>query len=211
MKGLMQFDFQSNKKTILLATLCIGAFVVYALVKGGSQALTTLPAAVYLSQVLMLTSYIKDAKEGLQKYLFSMPIGKRDYILSKLTYPLIFGLVASALISLECLLGGKMDLATIPFIFLGILLINLFLGSLQLIFLVKFGEERGRFVLAGVIIVFVVLVNLFRENTDFLQKIYLQMEGSSWILIASLCILLGGLMVYGLVRGAIGLLEKKEY
>lgn len=211
MKGLMQFDFQSNKKTSLLATLCIGAFVVYALVKGGSQALTTLPAAVYLSQVLMLTSYIRDAKEGLQKYLFSMPIGKRAYILSKLTYPLILGLVASLLVSLECLLGGKMDLATIPFIFIGILLINLFLGSLQLIFLVKFGEERGRFVLAGVIVVFVVLVNLLRENTDFLQKIYLQMEGSSWILVASLCILLGGLMVYGLVRGAINLMEKKEY
>lgn len=207
MKNLICFDFVSNRKIVLFSSIFLGILTIYGFLKNQVQAYMTLPACIYLSMILMGSSYIKDCKANFQKYLFSMPLGRKEYILSKLIYPLCFGIFSSGILCISLGKGNNFSMGQLALIFLGIIILFLLLGAIQLIFLVKFGAERGRIIQGIIFILFFICVNFLKKNSSLFTNFQVQLNEFSWILI----LLASLLLTYLFVKDSIGAMEKKEY
>lgn len=210
MRGLIWNDLYNighNAKQMLLIVVVWGA----CFYNGADEGAYLLAFSV-LFGMMTVTTFAFDEKCGWTKYAMILPIQKRDYVLAKymvnIIFPLMGCLTGIILTAAVTMIQGNLSGETI--LEGGILGISLalLLGSVFIPLLLKYGSEKARVIILGVVAV-PVLLGLFlnRIAGTFLENIWMKI--SEWGIYAFLVFVLI-VMIFTMIA-SICIFEKKEF
>jgi len=147
MKALLYKDLVSGKSTYLLAlviVLVIAAYLTF------NEAMVIIPFLfAFMPMVLNTISFSKETKSDFAKFAFTTPITRKDYVKSKYSVAILFGMVA--LLSgciLGCLECVSLNLALI--IGMVSFALPIIISSIQIPFILKFDEGKGGIVIVAI-------------------------------------------------------------
>lgn len=206
MKALVRKDLATIKSTLLLSLvlcLAIGAYAIYEKVY-----LMIPPIFLLLSLIVTSTSYGYDVKADFEKFAFSMPIEKKDYVFSKLFFALAFGILGALSIFIILRIKTDMELADIFLIALLSFIACLMIAAIQLPFVLKYGAERGRLVFIISYAIIFAGLSLIRDNLISFSNISRTFTTST--LRFGLCCI-GLVIIFICVHASIKIMEKKEF
>lgn len=150
MRGLLIKDLLTLKKQGKLLAIMLAFYVVLGLAMKEVAAFGSM--VIVVCAMLPVTAMSYDERAGWDKYALSMPVTRRDIVLSKYVLGLIFCAVA-------VLVVAAFGVATRPEQVAGSLAGSLVLGAAGLIFqsilfpiFFKYGVERGRLLMLAVIL-----------------------------------------------------------
>lgn len=163
MKALIFKDLLLIKKQLLLA---LGLFIVSIFAR-----ITTVPIlCIILSLQLVLITLSHDVKSNFEKYLFSMPISKTQYLLSKFFLPVLLGIIASAFTLYILITKSNFLLTHSIFISIYIFIFTILLNSIFLCFIFKYGIEKARYAVTILLFSIIVICSFFIEKIMYLFK-----------------------------------------
>ena len=158
MWGLMLKDLINIKKTLRVYAILI---VFYGVLSYMGEAASGLMGVIMcLTGLLPITAISYDERAKWDRYALTMPVSRRDMVLSK--YLLGIALLIPAL--LVCLLFGmivKMDLLENAVICLSLAMVSILIMSLVLPIIYRFGVERGRIAMMIVLFTPTILIYVF--------------------------------------------------
>lgn len=210
MRGLIWNDLYNighNAKQMLLIVVIWG-FCFY---KGASEGSYLLLFSI-LFGMMTVTTFAFDEKCCWTKYCMILPIEKRDYVLAKYMVNIIFsimgcltGIVLTAAITI--IQGSLSGEKILKFAVNGISL-ALLLGSVFIPLLLKYGAEKARVIMLGVIALPVLLGFLLNRITGTFWE-------DAWMVISrggAYTLLIFALLVMGITMViSIHIFEKKEF
>lgn len=170
MKGLLLKDFALMKmqKNFFIIILGIAAFITI-LEKNISFPMGFLPIVISL---FTLSTISYDEFDNGNAFLFSLPITRKDYVLEKYIFGLISGimfLLLGTVISLVVIGITKTGSFNEIFLTAGSLFPTILLIlSIMLPFILKFGGEKGRIAIIGVMGFIFVIGLLLIKTTEYL-------------------------------------------
>lgn len=170
MKGLLLKDFALMKmqKNFFIIILGIAAFITI-LEKNISFPMGFLPIVISL---FTLSTISYDEFDNGNAFLFSLPITRKDYVLEKYIFGLISGIMSLLLgtvISLVAIGITKTGSFNEIFLTAGSLFPTILLIlSIMLPFILKFGGEKGRIAIIGVMGLIFVIGLLLIKTTEYL-------------------------------------------
>lgn len=164
MKGLIIKDFFVLKKQLLPFGAFILVYFFIALISDNSSFFTGM--IMVLSAMLPISTFSYDEKSGWNKYALTMPVSKSQLVKSKYLFSGILISTATVLAFLNSLLiratGNDTDTAFSENLLS--LLIVMFIGTLMLSLtlpaIIKFGPEKGRFIILGICIFVAMMVSI---------------------------------------------------
>lgn len=148
MIGLLIKDLLNIRKELKIYALFIAVYVAITFV---SQDTNILMAVIAMMCVMMpLTAIAYDEKANWDKYSLTMPISRKEIVLSK--YILGVGLATMGLIITSIISifdnGIMTDFIELPIVYW---CLSIVLLSIILPIIIKFGAEKGRFIMMAVI------------------------------------------------------------
>lgn len=150
MKGLLIKDILTLKKQGKLLAILLAFYVVLGLAMNEMAAFGSM--VIVVCAMLPVTAMSYDERAGWDKYALSMPVTRRDIVLSKYVLGLIFCAIAVVVVA-------AFGVATHPEQIAGSLASALVMGATGLIFqsilfplFFKYGVERGRLLMLAVIL-----------------------------------------------------------
>lgn len=218
MKGLMIKDLRIllAQKFSLLIYLGVSLFMLLS----GMDVSFCIGYATMLMTILMIGTISYDEHENGMSFLMTLPVSRKDYVLSKYCFTVIGVCLIDCAMLLTLAVYEKiqpsglmfLDYVTIVLIMLAVAMLMI---SLLLPFNFKFGVEKSRFVLvaiAGVVGVVTVLVSRYSEEMPYgirrlLEKISLITPEITALIFAVICLLAMILSVLISIR----IIEKKDY
>nr|WP_315024876.1 ABC-2 transporter permease [uncultured Aminipila sp.] len=151
MRGLILKDFLSLKKQILPMLLFFSVYFFISIITKNSSFLTGV--IMIFCAMLPMTALSFDDRAGFAKYALTMPVSRNTLVIGKYVMALIL-IVLGSIISLlvNALIG------TMPFIeSLLAVAITMLIGSLMISIslppIFKFGVEKGRFIMIGIVMI----------------------------------------------------------
>lgn len=209
MTALILKDIATLKKTLLLTAVISIALSVYGIYENAIFMVPLICAMIPL--ILTAIAFGYDIKSNFEQFAFSMPIKKSSYVLSKLFFAFVFGLVGSICIFVLLMTKNQMSLGNIAFIALITLVASILMSAIQLPFILKYGAEKGRLIMVITYFLIFALSSLLKEKSDFLAKL---MEIFSKNLMTTIClgIIVVSILIIGIaIKSSIMIMEKKEY
>lgn len=170
MKGLLIKDFKllKGQKNFFVAITAIS--IIMIIVSPG----TSFPIGFlgFVGALFSLSSISYDEFDNGNAFLFSLPITRKDYVLEKYIFGLISGitsLLLGTVISLVAIGFKKTGSFNEIFLTAGSLFPTILLIlSIMLPFILKFGGEKGRIAIIGVMGFIFVIGLLFIKATEFM-------------------------------------------
>ena len=209
MTALILKDIATLKKTLLLTiTICI-ALAVYGIYENAIFMIPLICAMIPL--ILTAIAFGYDAKSKFEQFAFSMPIKKSSFVLSKLFFAFVFGLVGSVCLFVLFVVKNEMSIDNIVFISLITLVTSVLMSAIQLPFILKYGAEKGRLIMVITYFAIFALSTFLKEKSDLLANMVELFSKYSMVMIF-IGIVLVGLVIIGIViKISISIMDKKEY
>lgn len=208
-KALMYIDYMSIRKNIIFSCIASLIVVIYSAYNGKFYIIA--PTCIYLSMILTSLSYLNDCKFKFHNYLFSMPVSRKIYIISKLMYSFELGIVGGVATSAILVRDKGLPLGLICIVFLSTVLVSVLLSSFQLVFLVKFGEGKGRLVVGMAYMLFFGVTILIKNELDAIIKIIANFKHLSLQTFSVAVLVLCLAFVLINIRLLIKFINEKEY
>ncbi|WP_462361453.1 ABC-2 transporter permease [Parvimonas micra] len=209
MTALILKDIATLKKTLLLTiTICV-ALAIYGIYENAIFMIPLICAMIPL--ILTAISFGYDTKSNFEQYAFSMPIKKSSYVLSKLFFAFVFGLIGSICIFILLTIQNIMTIEYIVFISIITLIASILMSAIQLPFILKYGAEKGRLIMVITYFVIFALSTFLKEKSDLITKLAELFNKSSMSMICIGIVLIGLIMIGLSVKSSIIIMEKKEY
>lgn len=206
MTALILKDIATLKKSLLLTIpICILLFI-YGIYE---NTIIIIPMiCVMMPLILTSISFGYDARAKFEQFAFSMPIKKSSYVFSKLFFALSFGLLGAISILILLIIKNQMPIDRIIIISILPLILSLLIASIQLPFVIKYGEEKGRLIMVITYFAIFAISSLLKEKYFSFVKILDLLNSYSLQIIFILLILI----IIGLaINFSIRIMEKKEY
>lgn len=209
MIALILKDIATLKKTLLLTiTICI-ALAVYGIYENAIFMIPLICAMIPL--ILTAIAFGYDTKSKFEQFAFSMPIKKSSFVLSKLFFAFVFGLVGSVCLFVLFVVKNEMSIDNIVFISLITLVASVLMSAIQLPFILKYGAEKGRLIMVITYFVIFALSTFLKEKSDLLANMVELFSKYSMVMIF-IGIVLVGLVIIGIaIKISISIMDKKEY
>ncbi|HGJ5950600.1 TPA: ABC-2 transporter permease [Streptococcus pneumoniae] len=209
MTALILKDIATLKKTLLLTiTICI-ALAVYGVYENAIFMIPLICAMIPL--VLTAIAFGYDTKSKFEQFAFSMPIKKSSFVLSKLFFAFVFGLVGSVCLFVLFVVKNEMSIDNIVFISLITLVASVLMSAIQLPFILKYGAEKGRLIMVITYFAIFALSTFLKEKSDLLANMVELFSKYSMVMIF-IGILSVGLVIIGIaIKISISIMNKKEY
>lgn len=209
MTALILKDIATLKKTLLLTiTICI-ALAVYGVYENAIFMIPLICAMIPL--VLTAIAFSYDTKSKFEQFAFSMPIKKSSFVLSKLFFAFVFGLVGSVCLFVLFVVKNEMSIDNIVFISLITLVASVLMSAIQLPFILKYGAEKGRLIMVITYFAIFALSTFLKEKSDLLANMVELFSKYSMVMIF-IGILSVGLVIIGIaIKISISIMNKKEY
>lgn len=209
MTALILKDIATLKKTLLLTiTICI-ALAVYGVYENAIFMIPLICAMIPL--ILTAIAFGYDTKSKFEQFAFSMPIKKSSFVLSKLFFAFVFGLVGSVCLFVLFVVKNEMSIDNIVFISLITLVASVLMSAIQLPFILKYGAEKGRLIMVITYFAIFALSTFLKEKSDLLANIVELFSKYSMVMIF-IGILSVGLVIIGIaIKISISIINKKEY
>lgn len=209
MIALILKDIVTLKKTLLLTVTISIAIALYGIYENALFMVPLICAMIPL--ILNAIAFGYDTKSNFEQFVFSMPIKKSSYVLSKLFFAFAFGLIGSICIFVLLMIKNQMSLDNIAFMTLITLAASILISAFQLPFILKYGAEKGRLIMVITYFLIFGLSTLLKTKSDFLAKL---MKNFSMYSMPMIClgILAVSILIIGVaVKSSIMIMEKKEY
>lgn len=209
MIALILKDIVTLKKTLLLTVTISIAIALYGIYENALFMVPLICAMIPL--ILNAISFGYDTKSNFEQFVFSMPIKKSSYVLSKLFFAFAFGLIGSSCIFVLLMIKNQMSLDNIAFMTLITLAASILISAIQLPIILKYGAEKGRLIMVITYFLIFGLSTLLKTKSDFLAKL---MKIFSMYSMPMIClgILVVSILIIGVaVKSSIMIMEKKEY
>ncbi len=209
MIALILKDIVTLKKTLLLTVTISIAIALYGIYENALFMVPLICAMIPL--ILNAIAFGYDTKSNFEQFVFSMPIKKSSYVLSKLFFAFAFGLIGSICIFVLLMIKNQMSLDNIAFMTLITLAASILISAIQLPFILKYGAEKGRLIMVITYFLIFGLSTLLKTKSDFLAKL---MKIFSMYSMPMIClgILVVSILIIGVaVKSSIMIMEKKEY
>lgn len=209
MIALILKDIVTLKKTLLLTVTISIAIALYGIYENALFMVPLICAMIPL--ILNAIAFGYDTKSNFEQFVFSMPIKKSNYVLSKLFFAFAFGLIGSICIFVLLMIKNQMSLDNIAFMTLITLAASILISAIQLPFILKYGAEKGRLIMVITYFLIFGLSTLLKTKSDFLAKL---MKNFSMYSMPMIClgILAVSILIIGVaVKSSIMIMEKKEY
>lgn len=206
MRALIIKDLATMKKSLVLVTV-LAVAIGYV---GISQESLLMVAglSVMIPIILSSISFGYDARSNFQQLAFSMPISRREYVLSKFFFAFVFGLAGAIAIFCARIAGGEGSVATALILSLAVLFITLLVLAVQLPFILRYGAEKGRLIL---VVTYFVVFGAVRVLRDFPGLLPNRLFGGVSLVTAGVVFLLASaLATYALYRVSVKVMEEKE-
>ena len=209
MTALILKDIATLKKTLLLTiTICI-ALAVYGVYENAIFMIPLICAMIPL--ILTAIAFGYDTKSKFEQFAFSMPIKKSSFVLSKLFFAFVFGLVGSVCLFVLFVVKNEMSIDNIVFISLITLVASVLMSAIQLPFILKYGAEKGRLIMVITYFTIFALSTFLKEKSDLLANMVELFSKYSMVMIF-IGIVLVGLVIIGIaIKISISIMDKKEY
>ncbi len=209
MTALILKDIATLKKTLLLTiTICI-ALAVYGVYENAIFMIPLICAMIPL--ILTAIAFGYDTKSKFEQFAFSMPIKKSSFVLSKLFFAFVFGLVGSVCLFVLFVVKNEMSIDNIVFISLITLVASVLMSAIQLPFILKYGAEKGRLIMVITYFTIFALSTFLKEKSDLLANMVELFSKYSMVIIF-IGIVLVGLVIIGIaIKISISIMDKKEY
>ena len=209
MTALILKDIATLKKTLLLTiTICI-ALAVYGIYENAIFMIPLICAMIPL--ILTAIAFGYDTKSKFEQFAFSMPIKKSSFVLSKLFFAFVFGLVGSVCLFVLFVVKNEMSIDNIVCISLITLVASVLMSAIQLPFILKYGAEKGRLIMVITYFVIFALSTFLKEKSDLLANMVELFSKYSMVMIF-IGIVLVGLVIIGIaIKISISIMDKKEY
>ena len=209
MTALILKDIATLKKTLLLSiTLCI-VLVVYGVYENEIFMIPLISTMIPL--ILTAIAFGYDTKSNFEQFAFSMPIKKSSFVLSKLFFAFVFGLVGSVCLFVQLVIKSEMSIDNIIFISLITLVASVLISAIQLPFILKYGAEKGRLIMVLTYFIIFALSSLLKAKSDLLTNVVEFFLNNSRVMIY-LGIVFVSIVIIGIaIKISILIMEKKEY
>lgn len=204
MTSLIKKDIATMKKTLIISTLTCIALIVYGIYK---EAVYCIMMPIILNGI----SFGYDSRSKFEKFAFSMPIKKKDYVFSKLFFSFVFGILGAFACFIFMILQKSMPIENALVMSLLIFTSTVFMSSIQLPFVVKFGEEKGRLIIVVSYFLIFAASTFLKDKSEWLYKFFKVINKLSIFLIIVALIFIMVILITVLVSISIKILEKKEY
>ena len=202
MLGLIQKDLINIKKTLRVYVIVAAFYAVLSFM--GSAASGLMGVIIILTAMLPITAISYDERAKWDRYALTMPVSRRDIVLSK--YLLGLALLIPAMI--VCLLFGMiagMDFQENLVICLLLAMLSIFMMSLILPIIYRFGVERGRIAMMLVLFTPTILIYVFAQFSKGMPNLSGVIK--FWFLIPIGVMVLFILSIFGSIHSY----EKKEF
>ncbi|WP_312651479.1 ABC-2 transporter permease [Aminipila sp.] len=151
MRGLILKDFLSLKKQILPMLLFFSVYFVISIMTENSSFLTGV--IMIFCAMLPITALSFDDRAGFAKYALTMPISRNTLVIGKYVMALILMVVGGIFSLLVNALIGNMPFVESLFSVAVTMLIGSLMISISLPPIFKFGVEKGRFIMIGIVMI----------------------------------------------------------
>ena len=214
MKAMLYADRLNLRRSMKAILLVV---VVIALASVTSQnGMSFVPfVLVMLSLMVPATLMSSDRACGWDKLSLSLPVSRRDVVSSKFTVCLLVNLTVMVPGAVLCGVGSGEALAENMLGMLACEGICLMLMGVELVLVLRFGAERGRYFLVGVIWVPIILLTVLKKHPAFHKLVQAVGGMDSWTA-GQLAAFFGGLLAVGAIVYAlcwhigVRIFEKKE-
>lgn len=203
MKGLIIKDILNLRKTFKTTLLIIGFFVIYAY--GTNNPGYMISMATLILAMMPITSMAYDDMTKWDRYALSMPISRKDIVMSKYILSILLSMVAvllSFIITYFFILPrSNMDINELLLVAYVIFSISLVFVSIVLPLIYKFGVERTRIISIAVFAIPTAIVFAFYKMGLQLpseNQLFFFLKISPLILV--LVLFSSGLISYGIYK-----------
>ena len=209
MTALILKDIATLKKTLLLTILLCIALVVYGVYENEIFMIPLISTMIPL--ILTAIAFGYDTKSNFEQFAFSMPIKKSSFVLSKLFFAFVFGLVGSVCLFVQLVIKNEVLIDKIIFISLITLVASVLISAIQLPFILKYVAEIGRLIMVKTYFTVFALSSFLKEKSDLLTNVL------EFFLKNSMAMIFIGMVVVSIViigiaiKISILIMEKKEY
>lgn len=209
MTALILKDIATLKKTLILTiTICI-ALAVYGIYENAIFMIPLICAMIPL--ILTAIAFGYDTKSKFEQFVFSMPIKKSSFVLSKLFFAFVFGLVGSVCLFVLFVVKNEMSIDNIVFISLITLVSSVLMSAIQLPFILKYGAEKGRLIMVITYLAIFAISTFLKEKSDLLANMVELFSKYSMIMIFIGIVLVGLVIIGIIIKISISIMDKKEY
>lgn len=217
MKGLLIKDFKLMKGQKSFFMVIIAISLIMTIASPGTS--FTIGFLGFVGSLFTLSSISYDEFDNGNAFLFSLPITRKDYVLEKYVFGLITGLVSlffGTMISLIAVVAiNTGDINELFMTACALLPTILLILAIMIPFQLKFGGEKGRIAILGVMGFIFVIGLLFMKITEFmginlytLVKNFPQISTQSYIL---LFLLLSSIILTISFIISLAIMKKKEF
>lgn len=208
MAGLIFKDIVVTKKSLIWNLIFVIVFSMYAIYK---ESLILIPfASIFLSLIISQISIGYDVKSQFENMLFSMPVKRSTYVITKLFFPFVFGIISSGILFFVLMTKNDMPMTRILLLSIIALVISVWLPAIQQPFIYKFGEHRGQLIMFITYFLVFGAANIFKDG-DIVRKFIEIYNRYSFGLISLGIIAMGTACILASVLVSIRILDKKEY
>ena len=209
MTALILKDIATLKKTLLLTILLCIALVVYGVYENEIFMIPLI--SIMIPLILTAIAFGYDTKSNFEQFAFSMPIKKSSFVLSKLFFAFIFGLVGSVCLFVQLVIKNEVLIDKIIFISLITLVASVLISAIQLPFILKYGAEKGRLIMVITYFTVFALSSFLKEKSDLLTNVLEFFLKNSMAMIF-IGIVFVSIVIMGIaIKISILIMEKKEY
>lgn len=206
MKALIFKDIVTIKKSIILTlflSIAIGVYGIY------NNAILVIPGICLIIPIILTSiSFGYDTKSNFEQFAFSMPIGRDEYVYSKLFFAFVFSVFGASSIFLYLYIQNNFPMTKIILFSIITLLIILLFSSLQLPIILKYGTEKGRLVMVFTYFIIFGSTSFLKE---YKEEILITINKFSSRTISIFIILIGALIIIISISMAINVMKNKEF
>lgn len=206
MVALINKDIRTLRKSLIFITIISLGIIGYGIYENQVFMIPLLCAMIPLILTGINAGY--DSQSKFEQMAFSMPVKKRDYVLSKLFLATAFGLLGA--VSIFILLGihGQISLENRLLVSALTLVISILFSAIQLPFVLKYGAEKGRLIFVITYLLAFGASSLFKGKLSRALEI---LQAQSFLVIGVGVVLIGLALIVLSTKISIGIMEKKEY
>jgi len=206
MKALIAKDIASIRKVIFIDLALFLAVGVYAIRE--QDVMYLLGYCTLIPVSLITATFINDSRSNFAQLAFSMPIGNRDYVLSKLFFAFVPSLIGAIIMFVFLYIKNQLSIDMILIISFLTFIICLLVSALQFPFILKFGAEKGKIFMLIVLFIVLSAQTLLNRNMTVVFKTINTYSRSTIGLAVSF---IGLLIIFLCIKFSISIVKNKEF
>lgn len=156
MKGLLLKEFYSLKKVLIVYPLILVIYSIIGIITNNMGMLVAM--VIVLCSSLPQSSFRSDEATKWDVFANTMPVSRKTIVLSKYLFVLITLVLTTALVLIPYFFVGKGGLGELRMIFIIDIVMGSLIISINTPVLIKFGSRTARFIIMGILVVFMILI-----------------------------------------------------